>query len=329
MHMCCRLFCLGTFVAFIMKELNDTLIFAMWIGRLPEWKDTDIATCETLQTGFPQQRKAFTDARGVEYKLNHFPLGGISSWYRRVMYAVCFVKGSLELYTAFAGSGFILYSGTQIVAIERAMALTFVLELDDIMFRFLITDVHLRNMEHSIPQIELRRGDRGVAPPTDRARQQNHLPRKEEFVPGLQAVFPLLLAFTLLCFWLMTEALGHSTLALVIKAAGAVLVLVLAGDWASEHADDLAYLMGNLPSFLLVYGSTYLWWRIFVLVCVVLASWRYWCGTNYWWHAPSFLVFFALAIAGPLTEEGGWTHRGGGALLVAAAAAAAAAAFAG
>ena len=41
-----------------MKELNDTIIFAMWIGRLPTWSEEHASVCEKLQTGFPKQRKA-------------------------------------------------------------------------------------------------------------------------------------------------------------------------------------------------------------------------------------------------------------------------------
>jgi hypothetical protein len=69
---------------------------------------------------------------------------------------MCFIKMALEFAILWEGTGYILYADDNESLIANAMALTFVLEIDDIMFQFIVTDMHKRNMESEIPSIGLR-----------------------------------------------------------------------------------------------------------------------------------------------------------------------------
>jgi hypothetical protein len=154
-----RLACVGTFIAWTCGELHDTLIFAMWISRLPSWEDTDQYYCKKMQCGLVMCRKILKDARGCELRVNHIAAGGVSWWYRIIfMYGACSVKFVIEILILWQGTGYIFYANDNESLIGNAMALTFVLEIDDVVFKFLVTDMYKRNMENEVPGISLRSG---------------------------------------------------------------------------------------------------------------------------------------------------------------------------
>jgi hypothetical protein len=71
------------------------------------------------------------------------------------MYGRCLVKAVLEVVVIYVGAGSILFAESNTALIDSAMALTFILEINDVFYKFIITDGAKRFMDSSTPPTSL------------------------------------------------------------------------------------------------------------------------------------------------------------------------------
>jgi hypothetical protein len=154
-----RVVCVLTLLAQIGGEIGDTRQFYLWIARLPPWDDTDEVVLESLQSGFAVRRLMLHGRGGVEFNVAHIAAGGVTPNYRDIMYLVCSIKLLVEAATSICGSGYVLYANSNEELLLNSLALFFILEIDDTMYRYLLSDVLKRFIENEAPEIGLVRGN--------------------------------------------------------------------------------------------------------------------------------------------------------------------------
>jgi hypothetical protein len=141
--------------AAVVAEVENLWTFHDWINRLPEWeKEKDEQVLNKLHCGFAMQKRVF-ELDDVEFAVTTISHGGVSWWYRRVMRGACSLQMLLALYVLCVGTAHICRADKLQELVENAMALLFILEIDDFMYRFLLTPATKRFFGNSVPSIQL------------------------------------------------------------------------------------------------------------------------------------------------------------------------------
>ena len=152
-----RITCLASFVATVGEELQETINFYIWIGRLPTWHGNDQSERRALAKircclGVRRQRLW---VNGVEVEVSSFSRGGIGWCHRFLMYLVCAFKAAIEILLLVGGSGFVLSATTASELLLNSVALAFITQLDDVAYRYFCPDYVKRT---PLPTIGLVRG---------------------------------------------------------------------------------------------------------------------------------------------------------------------------
>jgi hypothetical protein len=141
----------------VLSEMKGLLSFYEWINRLPQAKNEDLGVLNDLHCGFAVRKRVFC-LGGTEFPLTIISHGGVSDWYRRVMRGACTFQMLLNFHVLRVGTAYICRSnGKDVVEnlVENAVALIFVLEIDDLMFKLMVAPAAQRTFSNSIPSIPL------------------------------------------------------------------------------------------------------------------------------------------------------------------------------
>ena len=113
---------------------------------------------QKLGCGFARKRKSVTLA-GIEYSFATISHGGVTEYRRSILYGACWVQAALSLAILICGRMHICGGIARAEdLVERTMALTFVLEIDDWVYQFLLSPTIHRFIVNATPEIALLRG---------------------------------------------------------------------------------------------------------------------------------------------------------------------------
>jgi hypothetical protein len=137
--------------------------FRDWIRRLPKWVEEDRGATQRLKCAFVHQKSPFV-MHHVQYETTAIVHGGITHRYRFFLSIVPWIQDMFAVLVLMCGRAYICSrmrgcsttkQGCAESLIESTLAFTFVLEIDDLVYKFMLTPNLKRTFVNSIPEISL------------------------------------------------------------------------------------------------------------------------------------------------------------------------------
>lgn len=136
------LICLVVFNTMCLQDVKETFAFYSYLKRIPMAKGSpeEIDLLNRGQASALSVTKTYLDANGKECKMETFGADGfLHKWERGWAYFWLIAQLSAENFLILVGSGFVLYSPDHETLILNAVALTFILEIDDADYSYTMT----------------------------------------------------------------------------------------------------------------------------------------------------------------------------------------------
>ena len=150
-----RLICLGTFIANVGSEMLQSFDLRRYIQQIPEWDEKDREICTVLETCLVCQNLTIKTHHGVEYSVTHISKGGVTKQYRAFMYLSFIMKACIEVCLLLIGSSYVLYSTTNANMILNTLSVTFIVNIDNFMYSFFISNTYKTMLETGVPTLSL------------------------------------------------------------------------------------------------------------------------------------------------------------------------------
>jgi len=123
---------------------GQSCMFFNYIWNLPAWREPDGRQYLKLQSSLGVRSKVVENENGWQYKVNEIAFGGVTLHYRLWMFCVATFKITLEMVVFFFGSGYVALATTDEDLLLNAVALTFILQIDDAIFESTAQDFTMR-----------------------------------------------------------------------------------------------------------------------------------------------------------------------------------------
>jgi hypothetical protein len=123
-----------------------------WTQRLPEYNEADRPILRKLRCGFAMRKQQYK-LNGVEFELTEIVHGGVTMGWRYAMECVWIVQMIAACTILVCGSAYIWNAHDVEDLMENAISLTFVIEVDDLLYKYMLTPQAERWFQNSIPPI--------------------------------------------------------------------------------------------------------------------------------------------------------------------------------
>ncbi|GMH92704.1 hypothetical protein TrVE_jg10891 [Triparma verrucosa] len=137
------LICLCVFTMTCLADVQVSFDFLNYINRVPN-RIGDEEETELLNQNNASAisvKKSHTNQRNEEFMVETFGAGGFTKMERLWAYFWFLIKIGSELFVILAGGGFVLHSPDHETLILNAVALAFILDIDDAAYKYSITDM--------------------------------------------------------------------------------------------------------------------------------------------------------------------------------------------
>jgi len=147
-----RLICVTVFVSSIVHDVGQSCQFFNYIWNLPAWRKPDSESdaldlsrqYRMLQSALGVRSKVVENENGWQFRVNEVAFGGVTLRHRLLMFCVATFKITLEMAVFFFGSGYVALATTDEDLLLNAVALTFILQIDDAIFESTTQDFTMR-----------------------------------------------------------------------------------------------------------------------------------------------------------------------------------------
>ena len=144
-----RIICLLILVCNCACDLKESFLLLRYMQLIPDMNPKSVESLNALQTSLATKNVLVTNSSGVEYRIECIAFGGFSSLASRYhAYFWVAVKALMEVGLFVSGTGFVLYANSNENLILKNVALTFITQIDDVLYKFAITDAFKQIMDN-------------------------------------------------------------------------------------------------------------------------------------------------------------------------------------